>query len=353
MPINCSCEDAPAYRNRGQLRAAMLARMGFAVPLGSPTTRTLAQIRESMLYLLGYGAQINNPPPGVAGTLNAYVNEAQQALFRRLELDQGSVAAPAFMAADADPTTLDYQPVQTLAMAMACAHYGKPEAKAYFEQHEKYVGDVAARRPPGLVAMLDEFLAEAQRTLLRRFPELHTKRWFAWPLNAGERFYDLTANLEIEEAAGCTKRLDPLSIAEAWVEDGTSRYPIRHGIPSAYIASDVTGRPTHFDVGACIEVWPAPAATEGRLLLRGRYQVLPFAADTDPTTIDDHAVYMLALANAKAHYKQPDASQVMSESEVYLQNLAAGTHGAKRYIPGRSARDTAVYVEPRPSEPFA
>lgn len=350
MPINCACDDASGYRTLGQLRTALIERLGFADPLGAPATRTLSALRQDMLYLLGYGTQVASPPPGVVGTLNTFLNEAQQALFRRLELDRGSAAPPARMTADTDPTTLDYQPVLTLAMAMACAHYAKPEAKAYFEQHEKYVADVAARRPPGLADMLTAMLQEAQQTLLRRFPALRTARWFSWALTAGERFYDLPANYEQTAPPTCTKQLDPSRIIEAWIERDTTRTRLQYGVPSALVAQNITGWPTHYEVRQCLELWPAPEATEGFLRIKGHFKASAFASDNDVATVDDHAVFLLALANAKAHYKQPDARDVMGQFEVYLQNLVSGTHGTARYVPGRHAEP--VYVEPRPTVPF-
>lgn len=350
MPINCDCTDAPAYRTLAQLRAAMLARLGFVDPLANPVMRSLGDIRNSMLYLLGYGAQVATPPPGVANAVNQFINDAQQALSRRIEMDRGALAAPPLMVADADLTTLDYLPVQTLAMAMFCAHKAKPEAKAYFEQHEKYVGDVAARRPPGLVAMLNSFLAEAQSSLIRRYPQLHTARWFSWPLTASERFYALATNAEQTVAPVCTKKIDPLRISDVLIERGTQRRRMLRGIPNTQISRQVSGWPSHFDIGACIEIWPAPLATDGTLLVKAHNLPTPFVADTDVPTVDDHAVLLFALGKAKAHYKQPDARDVIGELEVYLQSLTAGTHGAARYIPGQ--RRESTYVQPIPTTPF-
>lgn len=348
MPLDSN--TVPSYRTLAQLRTALIARLGFADPLGSPTIRTLSAIRTSMLYLLGYGAQVANPPPGVAGTLNEFINEAQQSLFRRLELDKGTTAAPTRMAADGDNCTLDYQPVQTLAMAMYCAHTAKPEAKAYFEQHEKYVSDVAARRPPGLVATINRFLDEAQSTLVRRYPALHAQRWFSWPLTAGTRFYELANNAEQTDPAPCTLKLDPLRITEAWIERDTTRQRLRQGVPSADVMRTSSGWPRFFEVRGAIEVWPAPAQTYGYLRIKGRSIPTPLAADGDVPAVDDHGLYLLALANLKAHYKQPDARDIVSEFEVYLQSLVAGTHGGARYVPGRS-RDV-IYTPPVPTTPF-
>ena len=69
------------------------------------------------------------------------------------------------------------------------------------------------------------------------------------------------------------------------------------------------------------------------------------------SSIDAEPLFLLALANAKAHFQQPDAQLVLQEFEVHLQNVVARSHGAKRYIPGR--RSVPAYVEPRTTVPFA
>lgn len=70
---------------------------------------------------------------------------------------------------------------------------------------------------------------------------------------------------------------------------------------------------------------------------------MPFAADTDSTTIDDRAVLLLALANAKAHYGQPDAANYMTQLTTLLGDLTAGSHQTRRYVPS--------YVELPPAIP--
>ena len=346
--INCNCDDNTGNRTLAELRTSLMDVLGFANPLANVQTRTLAEIRGDMLNLLGWGANAANPGPGVVPTLNTFINEAQQTLARRLELDRGSEGLPERMVAESDLTTLDYQPVLTLAMAMACAHYGKPESKAYFEQHEKYVGDWANRRPPGLTAMLTGKMQEAQRTLLMRYPALRTVRFFSWPLTAGVHLYDLPDNKE-----GCSKRLNPLRLKWVGVEvDGIWR-PLRQGIPPELYSHPYTeGEPQRFEIRQCIEIWPTPRTTNGRLVIKGDFGIEPFAADTDKTTIDEHAVYLLAVANAKAHYRQPDAQSYFQQLEVYLGGLFAGTHGVKRYIPGHDQWPELVYTPPRTVEPL-
>lgn len=212
---------------------------------------------------------------------------------------------------------------------------------------------VADNPPPGVADLCNSFLTEAHALLWQRFPAIRTERWFTWPLTIGERFYDLTANAE--QGAGpdqCTKLLDPYSLSEVLIENGTARYRVVHGIPSTSLSRTTSGWPSHFEVRQCIELWPAPAATEGTLLVRGRFQATAFSADADVPGLPEHMVFLLALANAKAHYKQPDAGNYIQQMETLLGDLMGGTHGTRRYVPGLTQASEA-YVEPIPSEPFA
>ena len=347
----CDCDDTTGHKTLAQLRSQLLARLFPADPLANPTTRTLSALRTDMLRLLGYGAVVSSPPPGTAEECDVWLNEAQQTLFRALELDKGGESAPVRMTADADATTLDYQPILTLAMAMCCAHKGKPEAKAYQAQHEKYLADIATRRPPGIETQLDSFLMEAHQTIYDRLGKagVRTERWFTWTLVQGERFYDLPDNAE--QSGDCTKLLNPRLITYVGVQRDSVTHKLVAGIPPEVLGYDMTGLPERYEVRQCIELWPAPDDSNATLIIKGHFQPAPFEADSDPTTVDDHAVYLLALANAKAYFRQPDAPTVMAQFEVQFQSLVAATHQTRRYIP--NPRRRAVYVEPKPDVPFA
>jgi hypothetical protein len=285
--------------------------------------------------------------------LDSFINEALQSLFRRLELVMGAASLPARMTVDVSETTLDYVPVLNLATALGKAHYGKADAKAYFEITEKYLSDSAMRRPPNATALLTEFLQDAQRQVIRRYPAVRMDRWFSWSLTEGERFYDLPDNDEQTADPACTKTLDSLAIKEVLVARGNTRIPLRKGIPSTALGYTTTGYPSHYDIKQCIEVWPAPSATEGTLLIRAGFNATAFAADGDTPSVDDELVLLLALANAKAHYKQPDAGNIAGEFEVHLMGVVAGSHGADRYVPGNNRDADLIYVEPMPTVPFA
>lgn len=207
--------------------------------------------------------------------------------------------------------------------------------------------------PPGVADMLNSFLSEAQELLYRRYNVLRTERFFSWPLTAGIGLYDLPDNAEQTETVPCTKKLDPRSITWVGVERDSIWYPLECGISPTLNSYAQTGYPQRYEIRQCIQLWPVPDATAGNLIIKGHFGLEPFAADTDKVTIDDRAVFLLALANAKAHYRQQDAGNYVQQLEAYIDNLVAGSHQTRRYIPGRNERADGVYVQPRPTVPFS
>lgn len=201
--------------------------------------------------------------------------------------------------------------------------------------------------PPGMTDLLNSFLIEAQELLYRRYDVLRTLRFYSWNLQAGVKFYDINANVET-----CTKRLDPRKVNWVGVQVQGVWYPLECGIPPPLYSQNPGGRPLRYEIRQCIEVWPVPATTEGTLVIKGDFGLEPFAADTDTTTIDDRLVFLLALANAKAHYGKPDANNYIAQMEQMMVNLVAGAHNTRRYIPGRPREFDMVYTAPAPTVPF-
>lgn len=204
-----------------------------------------------------------------------------------------------------------------------------------------------ANPPPGMSDLLNSFLIEAQELLYRRYSVLRTRRFYSWNLQAGVRFYDISANAET-----CTKKLDPRKVEWCGVELDGIWYPLICGIPPELYTYDSGRRPLRYEIRQCIEVWPVPDVTQGALVIKGDFGLEPFAADTDTTTIDDRLVFLLALANAKAHYGRPDASNYIAQMEQMMVNLVAGSHNTRRYIPGQPRDFDMIYTAPKPTVPF-
>lgn len=186
--------------------------------------------------------------------------------------------------------------------------------------------------PPGMNALLNSFLQSANRMAYEQYPVLRTRRFFTWDLVQGVKFYDLDANED-----ECTKRLNPLKIEWVGLSDGQNWWrPLICGIrPEFYSWVDVEGFPTHYEIRQCIEVWPAPASSDYRLRIKGDFGLEAFSEDTDKPTVDDEAVFLMALARAKAHYGQPDAANYEADARRYIGNRVAGLHMTRRYIPNK------------------
>lgn len=199
----------------------------------------------------------------------------------------------------------------------------------------------AANPPPGMAPFVNDILLGAQNMLYRQYPALHTRHFFRWKLIPGQRFYSLKDN--DEDILG-NFHMDPLKTIEwAGIQDTRNVwYPLIEGIPpQLYTMITKPWRPARYDIRGAIEVYPSPDQTYW-LWMRGNFGLLSFTADSDTTTIDSELVFLHALALAKAHYGQPDASNIQALANTYRGQLIAGTHKTAHYIPGTIAIPPAV-----------
>lgn len=196
-----------------------------------------------------------------------------------------------------------------------------------------------ANPPPGMADLVDEFLVSAQTQMVERFPDLVIERFFSWTMVAGTRFYLTTADDEGTTSPDYV--LNPLGVVWVGLEDLNGAFlPLIEGIrPTFYTSESQQGLPSHYEIRQAIEVFPAPDQAY-ILHVKARFKNLPFTDDADVTTIDPELVFLLALANAKAHYRQPDAQNIFSQATSHLGQLNAGTHGTARYVPGPKRDDT-------------
>lgn len=210
-------------------------------------------------------------------------------------------------------------------------------------------GNQLANPGPGVALLIDTHLRNAQNLLYQRASWLITERYYSWPLLLGVRLYGLGQNAE-----SCTTRLNPNKITWAGVVRTGLWLTMRAGIyPTLHSYDDIRGIPQRYEIRQCVEVWPPPDITEGSLIIKGNFGLLPFVADSDHASIDDYLICQLAIATLKAHFRQPDKDLYVQTAEVLLNNLVAGTHGTERYVPGRRNDVDCLWIPPVPSVPFA
>ena len=199
----------------------------------------------------------------------------------------------------------------------------------------------ASNPPPGMTPLVNDFLESAQTYLYRRYKQLHTTRLFRWKINPGQRFYSLKDN---DEDAMCNFNMDPNKKIEwAGIQDSRNVwYPLVQGIPpQLYTMINKPWRPARYEIRQAIEVYPAPDQTYW-MWMKGHFGLMSFTLDTNSTTLDSELVFLHALANAKAHYGQPDANNIEAQANAYRMELIAGTHQTASYIPGTVAVPPAV-----------
>lgn len=182
---------------------------------------------------------------------------------------------------------------------------------------------------PGVAATLNSFLRDAQEQIYRQYKVFRLERFFTWPLLTGVRFYDLPDNEDV-----CTKKLDPRMITWVGISEGDNFWrQLVCGIKPEFYYGDISSWPTHYEIRQCIEVWPPPSSDDWKLRIKGYFGLLPLEVDTDVNTIDYEAIQLFALANAKAHYGQPDAANYMGQYRDYIGAVTAGSHHTRRYVP--------------------
>ena len=192
----------------------------------------------------------------------------------------------------------------------------------------------ASNPPPGMAALVQDFLMSAQTFLYKRYMQLHTKRFFRWKVNPGQRFYSLKDNDE-NVLEGVT--MDPNKTIE-WCGIQDSRnvwYPMIQGIPpQLYTMITKPWRPARYELRGAIEIYPVPDQTYW-LWVRAHFGLMSFVNPSDTTTIDSELVFLWALANAKAHYGQPDAQNIAGQANAYKAELIAASHQTAHYCRAR------------------
>ena len=114
------------------------------------------------------------------------------------------------------------------------------------------------------------------------------------------------------------------------------------GINPTMYTSRGPGIPSHYEIRQCIELWPAPSDATWKLRIKGQFGLMPLEQPTDTTTVEPEAIFLLALANAKAHYGQPDAGNYATQLQSYIKDLIRGSHHTRRYLPGSADARNAV-----------
>lgn len=184
--------------------------------------------------------------------------------------------------------------------------------------------------------VLNSMLRSAQAMLYHAHDWAHLRKYEDKSIGINQYLidYPVTANVE---------RVRAISIL-----DGTLwTPPLRKGIPPhAYTYQSNLRRPMHWEPYSQIEFdAKADKAYTARIFFLqnlGR-----FTQDGDRASLDDDLVLIFALADGKAHYRQPDAENYGKQREALLVKLKSKSWGQTRFRPEDYAEcETEVWVKP-------
>lgn len=160
------------------------------------------------------------------------------------------------------------------------------------------------------MALIDSFLRNGQAQLYRMQDWKHLKWYKDVTIGVGQN--------QIDYADDCSRDKRILSIQTVY--NGQWR-DLVEGINTAdWNTMETQSFPSKFEKLAQILIYPKANAV---YTIRQWYikDLGRFTQNTDPATLDDEMIFLHALANAKAHYRHPDAQTYQNQLNTLLASL--------------------------------
>lgn len=177
--------------------------------------------------------------------------------------------------------------------------------------------------------LIDSFIRSAQEQLFEQYDFLRLKAVHERTTGAQQQFYDYPDGCDADNVK---------NISVIW---GGRMYDLIEGIDTTNRGVTPSGPPQRYERRDQIEIWPLPSTNE--YTLRIEYISTPSALvnNSDRVSIDSQLIFLHALSNAKAHYRQPDAQTYASQLEAMLVKMK------------QKNRSRTVYGKTRQIDPYA
>jgi hypothetical protein len=180
--------------------------------------------------------------------------------------------------------------------------------------------------------LIDSMIRSAQTQLYEQFDWLELKRVEERATGTDQQFYDYPTDCNIERITGI------------WVKWGNRIIPLSEGISFADRSLPNVGAPQKYERRDQLEIWPIPPNNQYTLRFEYIKTLNALNVDSDRVSLPSEIVYLHALSNAKAHYRQPDAQTYSSQLDAMLLRLKA-KHRGKSVWGGEVARGPYDYVD--------
>ncbi len=328
-------------------------------------TKTLGQLRTQLMTRLGFAAMMV-PPPGMVPLLDSFLIEAQELLYRRYKvfqcerwftwtMSQGVRFYDLAQNDDAvngllQPPVMGATSTATVGGTLAAGANGYVVTALNANGETTPSTEVIVNTTGTTSTATINWTAITGATGYNVYGRTVAGETFMVTLGAVTTWTDTGAvvpgaNLPPTENSTpyCDKTLDPRMVTWAGISQGDMNWrPLQCGINPVRYTSLINAIPDSYEIRQCIEVWPAPPDNTWSLRIKGYFGLQQFENDNDSTSIDYRAVFLLALATAKAHYGQPDSNNIASQLVTFMGDLVAGSHQTRRYVPGAVDRSPAV-----------
>ena len=191
-------------------------------------------------------------------------------------------------------------------------------------------------------ALIDSFLRNGQAQLYRLQDWKHLQDWADTTTGIDQNLYDYPTAGTMDPGIGCAR--DKRILRVETVLSGQF-VPVTETITTAmWSTMDQTSNPQRFERLKQILIYPkADAAYQLRFWFvsdLGR-----FTQTDDVATLDDEMVFLHALANAKSHYRQPDAATYQGQLNELLGSLR-GQSFTSGGVVRRHENDAAAMTKP-------
>jgi hypothetical protein len=175
-------------------------------------------------------------------------------------------------------------------------------------------------------AVLKSFMQEAHDYLYQKLKPTPARKKTTITLEAGSYLYDWHNDIDDEDIA-------PGSCRAIWlILSGDQRIKLEQGITERHRSLTARSNPVRYDtLDGQIELWPVPDQPYDMIV----EYIAPkpdFANDADRPGVPDRLIFLYALAQAKAHYRHPDAQAAGAAFERMLALENSDSHENRRYI---------------------
>ena len=188
-------------------------------------------------------------------------------------------------------------------------------------------------------ATIDNFLFNAQIQLYLQSDWKKLQYYADKTIGIGQYLIDYPTVIGGAPADANSERILKIAVKvnSLWVD-------LREGINTEhYSYQDRNYYPQRYERYAQIELWPKADIS---YTVRVWYirELGRFTQDGDRCTIDDDLIFLHALANAKAHYRQPDADIYTRQMQSILTQLKTKQFGNRSY---RRGADSELQIRPK------